>query len=702
MSRRVAFTRGERKRLQASVLLALGVGGLLVAAFLVGLGATARVGAGDLLFRARPARSARSTVLVGIDQRSHQALLPEYGPMAAWPRTLYARALDALGTAGPRVVALAIFFDAPKPGDGELADAMRRAGNVLTPVEAQGPKHLDPRPGVAQEFEVFVRPTRMVREAAAGEGLANITTARDSLVRGLPLVLRAGGEELPSLPLAIVARFARRPAVLDAPPTAAVVYAAGRAIPVTDSDVMLINFLGPPSHLRPATGPPGPGEPFRVISFVDVVEGRFDPGLVRDRIVLLGPTIRGVDEHPTPTTTDTRMSGVEILASAVETVLQQEYLQPMPPTVNAGLILLLALVGALAVAAWTPLPAALAVAATLALYLTLAAVSFEGGRILDLVYPPAGLFLAFAAALAYRVVFGEAQERMIRDAMARYLSPAVSRWVLEDPDRLRLGGELREMTVLFSDLRNFTTLAHALPPEILVSLLNTYRTEMTEIILRHDGVLAQYAGDAIEAFWNAPMNQSDHARQACQTALEMLGRMRQLAPDFAQRGWTGLDMGIGINTGRMVVGNMGSRNHLAYTAVGDPVNVASRLEGLSKEYGARIVVGEATRAAAGDAVTFRFLDVVAVKGRAEPLRVYEAVAPAGALAVPVARRLARYEEGIALYRARRWPEAAALFDTLAAEAPEDGPIALYRRRSRELAEDPPPADWNGVYVARTK
>jgi adenylate cyclase len=366
------------------------------------------------------------------------------------------------------------------------------------------------------------------------------------------------------------------------------------------------------------------------------------------------------------------------------------------------LILLLVLVGALAVAAWTPLPAALAVAATLALYLTLATVSFEGGRILDLVYPPAGLLLAFAAALSYRVVFGEARERMIRDAMARYLSPTVSRWVLEDPDRLRLGGELREMTVMFSDLRNFTTLAHALPPETLVSLLNTYRTEMTEIVLRHDGVLAQYAGDAIEAFWNAPMDQPDHARRACLTALAMVGRLRELAPDFAQRGWTGLEMGIGINTGRMVVGNMGSRNHLAYTAVGDPVNVAARLEGLSKEYGAPVVVGEATRAAAGDAVVFRFLDVVAVKGRAEPLMVHEAVAPAGALAASVARRFERYHEGVVLYRARQWHEAVALFDRLATEAPEDGPIALYRRRSRELAEAPPPADWDGVYVARTK
>jgi adenylate cyclase len=344
----------------------------------------------------------------------------------------------------------------------------------------------------------------------------------------------------------------------------------------------------------------------------------------------------------------------------------------------------------------------LAAAGLLVLYAIAGAVLFDAGRLLDLVHPPGALVLASAAVLVHRVLFGEAEQRMVRDAMARYLSPAVSRWVLEDPDRLRLGGELREMTVLFSDLRNFTTLAHTLPPETLVALLNLYRTEMTDLVLRHDGVLAQYAGDAIEAFWNAPMTQPDHARRACVAALDMVARVAELRPEFARRGWLNLDLGIGINTGRMVVGNMGSRNHLAYTAVGDAVNVAARLEGLSKEYGARIVIGEATRAAAGDGLAYRSLDLVAVKGRDEPLAVYEVVGPTGGLAPDHVRRLARYHEALARYRERQWKEAATLLDALAAEAPGDGPIALYRRRCAALLADPPPPDWNGVYVARTK
>ncbi len=276
---------------------------------------------GDLLFTARPAQSARSTVIVGIDEKSYRALLARHGPLSAWPRTLYADALDALRPAAPRVVAFAIFFDAQRPEDGALAEAMRRAGNVIVPVVAQGAKAFDPRPGVAQEFETFVRPAATVRTAAVDEGLANITTGRDSVVRRLPLLLRARGEELPSLALTIVARFTRRPVVLDAHAEPGLVHAAGRAIPVAEHDTMLIDFLGPPSD-------PGGGGPFRILSFVDVLEGRFDPALVRDRIVLLGPTIRGVDEHATPTTGDTRMWGVEILGNAVETVLYQRFLVP--------------------------------------------------------------------------------------------------------------------------------------------------------------------------------------------------------------------------------------------------------------------------------------------------------------------------------------------------------------------------------------
>jgi len=690
-----ALTRSQRTRLLVSAGPALGVALVLTAASLWGLLAATRARVGDLLFTTRPAQSARSTVIVGIDEKSYQALLARHGPLAAWPRTFYADALDALRPAAPRVVAFAIFFDAQRPEDGALAEAMRRAGNVIVPVVAQGAKAFDPRPGVAQEFEAFVRPASTLRSAAVDEGLANVTTGRDSVVRRLPLLLRARGEELPSLALTIVARFARRPVVLDARAEVGLVHAAGRTIPVAEHDTMLIDFLGPPSD-------PGGGGPFHIISFVDVLEGRFDPALVRDRIVLLGPTIRGVDEHATPTTGDTRMWGVEILGNAVETVLYQRFLLPAGPAATTLLIGLMALLAALVVAAWRPLPAGLAVAGGLALYGTAAALVFERGLVLDLIYPPAALLISFAAALSSRLVLEQKEQRIVREAMGRYLSPAVSQWVLADPDRLRLGGETREMTVLFSDLRQFTTLAHAVTPATLVALLNTYRSEMADVVFRHDGVLAQYAGDAIEAFWNAPMDQADHARRACLTALDMVAALATLRPQFEARGWAHLDLGVGINTGQMVVGNMGSKDRLIYTAVGDPVNVAARLEGLSKEYGVRIVVGEATVAAEPRTFIYRFLDLVAVKGRSEPLRCFEVMARAGALDAAGERRLARYHEALDLYHARRWADALRLLDELGGEAPADGPIALYRRRARALLADPPADDWDGVFVANSK
>ncbi len=690
-----ALTRSERKRLLASGAPALGVALVLAGAFLLGLLGATRARMSDLLFAVRPAQSARSTVIVGIDQKSYQTLLPRYGPLSAWPRTLYAQALDALRPAGPRVIAFAVFFDASRPEDPLLAEAMRRAGNVVVPVVAQGPRAFDPRPGVAQEFEAFVRPAATVRAGSLDEGLANITTNRDSVARSLPLLLRAGNEELPSLALTIVAHFTRRPVVLDARAEPGLVRAAGRSIPVAEHDIMPIDFLGPPSE------PDGPGS-FRIVSFADVLDNRFDPALVRDRIVLLGPTIRGVDEHATPTTGDTRMWGVEILGNAVETVLYQRFLVPASPPGTVLTIGLMSLLSALVVAAWRPLPAGLTVAAGLALYGTIAAVLFDRGLVLDLVYPPAALLISFAAALSSRLVLEQAEQRMVREAMGRYLSPVVSQWVLADPDRLRLGGETREMTVLFSDLRNFTTVAHALHAETLVALLNTYRGEMADVVFRHDGVLAQYTGDAVEAFWNAPMAQPDHARRACETALDMVAALERLRPEFERRGWAQLDVGVGINTGQMVVGNMGSKDRLVYTAVGDPVNVAARLEGLSKEYGVHIVVGEATAAAVPETFVYRFLDLVAVKGRAEPLRCYEVLARAGALAPAAQARVERYHRAIDLYRSRRWAEALPLLDELDAEAPADGPIALYRRRTRALLASPPPEDWDGVFVAKSK
>lgn len=616
------MTRSARKRLLISAWVALGVGALLTAAYERALFSTAQVRSTDFLFKSRAVARARATVIVGIDQRSYREFLPRHGPLANWPRLLYAHAVDDLRKAGARVIVFDIFFDAPKPDDPQMIAALTRAGNVIMPVEAQGPGALRPSPGVAQEFDVFVRPAAAITNAAADEGFVNVTTDRDTVVRSLPLLLRAGGEQVPALALAVVAHFIRRPTVLDAPPAAGLVYGAGRTIPVASTDSMLINFLGPPSS-------PEQGGAFTIISFADVVKGTFDPALVKDKIVLIGLTVRGLDEFSAPTTAETRMWGVEVLGNAVETILGQRYLIPVSRPVTIGTIFFVALLAALLVATTRPVVAAVGVLGLLGLYFLAAGALFDGGTVLNLVFPPAALLLAFVAVLIYRVVFEQAEQQVIRGVMARYLSPAVSRWVLEDPDRLSLVGESREMTVLFCDLRGFTTLSQHLDPKVLVSLLNEFMTAMTDVVFAHYGVLDKYIGDAIMAFWGAPLDQPDHAQRACATALDMIETLHQLHADWERRGVSKLDVGIGINTGPMIVGNMGSRKRLAYTVLGDAVNVASRLEGLSKEFRVRVVISEATRVAAGEAFAYRFLEVVTVKGRSEPVAVHELVGRAG-------------------------------------------------------------------------
>jgi adenylate cyclase len=688
------MTRRVRKRLLLSLAIALVIAGLLTAAYLLTFLSTTQVRSTDFLFASSTQTHAASTVIVGIDQRSYRELLPQYGPMVSWPRSLYAQVVDRLSQAGARVIAFDLFFDAPTADDADLVAAITRAGNVVMPVEAQGPRQLLPSPGVAQEFDAFVRPIAPIAKAAAAEGTVNVTTDQDSVIRSLPLVIRAGQQDVPALALTAVARFVRRSAVLDGPPGASTVYAAGRAIPILDSGSMLIHYLGPPSA-------PGQDGAFPVIPLVDVVKGAIEPALVKDKIVLIGLTIRSMDEFATPTTIGTRMWGVEILGNAIETILSERALVPASDGLTIGLIAALALAAALC-AALRPMWATVAAGGLVVAYLVAASLAFDGGLLLNMVYPPLTLLLSFSLIMIYRVVVEQAEQRTIKGVMARYLSPSISQWALKDPERLTLGGETRTMTVFFSDLRGFTSLSQHMDPQALTTLLNEYMTAMTDIVFKHDGVLDKYIGDAIMAFWNAPMWQEDHAVRACETALDMVARVRTLQQDWAARGLPQLDLGIGINTGRMVVGNMGARDRLAYTVLGDAVNVASRLEGLNKEYGTRIVIGEGTRTAAGEKLLYRFLDLVAVKGRSEPLAVYEVIARAGQQTDSQAVTLDRYAKGLAHYRHRRWTDAVACFRSMQDEGIVDGPSALYLKRSLAFVEHPPPPDWNGVFVATTK
>jgi adenylate cyclase len=271
-----------------------------------------------------------------------------------------------------------------------------------------------------------------------------------------------------------------------------------------------------------------------------------------------------------------------------------------------------------------------------------------------------------------------------------------------DRERLTLGGEKKVLTALFSDIRGFTTLSESMDPGDLVAFLNEYFTIMTRIIMRYEGTLDKFIGDAIMAFYGAPLAQADHAVRGCRTAVEMIRALHEKLPDWKERGFPPIDIGIGLNSGEMTVGNMGSDERFDYTIMGDNVNLASRLEGINKQYGTNIVISQYTRALIQDESFFvRELDSVRVKGKKEPVTIYELVddrTPEPA----VGELLDIFEKGLAAYKSRRWKEAEAHFEKALKLDPGDRPSKLYIERCAEYAKQPPPDDWDGVFVMTTK
>jgi adenylate cyclase len=320
--------------------------------------------------------------------------------------------------------------------------------------------------------------------------------------------------------------------------------------------------------------------------------------------------------------------------------------------------------------------------------------------------PIAELLVLFPTVLGYRYLTEEREKRNIRLAFRHYLTASVMDAVLADPSMLKLGGDKRELTVLFSDIRGFTTLSERLTPEQLVQLLNDYLTPMTDIVFDNGGTLDKYMGDAIMAFFGAPVNQPDHALRACRTACQMLEGLAILKARLAAEGLPPIEIGIGLNSGPMVVGNMGSHSRFDYTVMGDAVNLGSRLEGTNKLYHTNVIISEFTYALVKDQVVARELDSVAVKGKDKPVRIYELIAvgnpPDAFVAASGPQRIAAYEAALALYRQGKFTEAQASLRLIEATWPGDGGVAYLTERVAEMLGQPPPVDWDGVSRLHTK
>lgn len=336
---------------------------------------------------------------------------------------------------------------------------------------------------------------------------------------------------------------------------------------------------------------------------------------------------------------------------------------------------------------------------TLAIYVVDKFILFKSGIAVTTFLPMALLTLVFVTLTFYKYFTEERTKRELKGTFEKYVSPSIVAEVLADPSNIELGGKKVEMTVMFSDVRGFTTISERLDPRELSNLLNSYLTPMTALVFKHNGTLDKYMGDAIMAFWGAPIHFPDHAQHACRCALEMLAKLRELQAEYRAQGLPEIDIGIGLNTGEMSVGNMGSDTVRSYTVMGDAVNLGSRLEGINKEYGTRIIISEFTKRAIGDQFVTREVDWVRVKGKNEPVRIFELVAEKDQ---NVSASVLTFQRGFNLYHERRFDEALAAFLESAASDRDDKCAQLYVKRCEEYLVEPPDAGWDGVYTMKTK
>ena len=425
-------------------------------------------------------------------------------------------------------------------------------------------------------------------------------------------------------------------------------------------------------------------------------EPLIDPAELDGAYVLFGFSAPGLfDLRTSPITS--LVPGVDIHATLLENLLSDDFIRPFPVWGTVALTLLLVL--ASAVIATTMTGTGRTVVSYLVLLPVPTVVAFVGyhtGYWVPLLLPTVGVGLALVGSSLANYATEGKQKRYIKNAFQQYLSPAVIEELIQDPGRLRLGGERRELSIFFSDLQGFTSLSEGLSPEDLTALLNEYLSAMTDIIHDEGGTVDKYEGDAIIAFWNAPLPQEDHAERAVRAALRCQQKLAELRPVFAARVGKELLMRIGINSGPAVVGNMGSRTRFDYTMLGDSVNLAARLEGINKQFGTYTMISHATLSRTGSLFAARELSRVAVVGRAEPVVVFEPYFPDEY--ERERPRLEAFRDGLQAYYAGDFADAEARFSRISAQDP---PAAHYLPRCRELQEQAP-VEWNGVWVMTSK
>jgi len=680
-----------------------------------------------------PLTPGAEVVVAAIDEKSIDRL-----GRWPWPRNTLAKLVDRLREAGVGVVGFDVVFSSAETGsdnDLRLHDALARYGEAVLGYffhfSAQGLAHLPERElagfvrtisrsrysGIKKAPGVSLRKTPLRRAYAVEATIDAISTATpaagyfnfqpevDGSVRRAPLLVKYRDQVdlpdeddylFPPLALGMLRQYLDYPILFwlgdRGVEKVALVGETPAEIPTNELGEMWINYYGPQ-------------QTFPHYSIVDILDGVIPREKLAGKLVVVGATAIAIEDFR-PTPFDVSFSGVEIHATIIDNILSGRILREPAFSgwwldflgiLGVGLLLLLIIPGGGALSGGIVTLGLAGLVTTSHYYLF-----SRYGLVLHTVPLLAEIFICAAALYTRRFLFEEREKRYIRNAFGQYMSPVVIAELIRDPAKLQLGGVRREMTAFFSDIAGFSSISEKMAAGELVEFLNEYLTEMSAIVLKYNGIVDKYEGDAIMAFFGAPLDDPQHARQCCLMALEMQERLGELRPAWQARGLPVLRVRMGINTGSMVVGNMGSRQRMDYTIMGDAVNLASRLEGVNKAYGTAIIISQATYEACREAVEVRELDAIRVVGKQEQTVIYELMARQGELTAEQARRCARYDQGLRLYRQQQWDAAIAVFGELFEADPEDGPTLTYLERCLDYRISPPGKEWDGVHVMKSK
>jgi len=684
-------------------------------------------------------KTARPVTIVDIDEAS----LAKLGQFP-WPRTRIADLITGLTKLGAVVIAFDIVFSEPDrlnpdvaadtfrdldeetrsrlralpSNDQILADAMRRSRVVLgesglPQVQSEFDKSL-PLTGLAMlgeepqpfmlEWPGLLRNVPLLEAAAAGRGLFTIWPERDGIVRRVPVMMLAQGATMPSLSFEMLRVATGTDTIFIKSDQAGIksIGVKGFQIPTDRNGQLWVHF----AHHDPKI----------LVSALDVIEGKVAPEKIKGQLVLIGTSAVGLNDNKT-TPVDPSMPGVEIHAQVIESALTRAVLTQ--PNYGIAVELCAAILFGILVIAFAPLFGPVTLVAVGALFATLLIGTswyfYTQHRLLiDFTYPLLSTTSIYLTLIFTSFVREQRQRKQIRTAFAQYMSPTLVEQLAQSPEKLVLGGEEREMTIMFSDVRGFTAISESYKndPQGLTALMNRFLTPLTNAILERKGYIDKYMGDAIMAFWNAPLDDREHQLNACEAAVDMLERIdllnkqREFEAKEGGHVYIPLNVGVGLNTGTCVVGNMGSDLRFDYSVLGDSVNLASRLEGQSKEYGFPIIVGSRTALAAREKFAILELDFIMVKGKKEPEVIYAIAGRADTAHSARFQRLRNLTiEMLACYRNRDWEGALAAIER-GRRTDEARSLELlynlYEARIRGYQENPPPEDWNGAFALLTK